>query len=232
MIEESRKFQEIVQTIKRDIVLGKIKPKEKIPSERRMSELYGVGRGTIREALKTLEAVGLLSVLSGRSGGYFVNENAPKRSKEALTSAIEFDGPVIIDSFIFRKMFEPKTCFYAAIKRTKNNLSVMERSIKEMERGPDSSDTYAETNLTFHLEIGKASGNSFIAMIYPYIRQMMIEIARTIHRWPTAVEVSVYFHKAILDSIRRQEAEEAEILMNAHLSYFQDDLKQAKELGI
>ncbi len=78
-------FQDIIQTIKKEIILGGVKPGEKLLSERRLSEKFGAGRGTVREVLKTLEATGLLNVIRGRSGGYFINERAPEISKGVLS---------------------------------------------------------------------------------------------------------------------------------------------------
>jgi len=225
-------FQDIIQTIKKEIILGGVKPGEKLLSERRLSEKFGAGRGTVREVLKTLEATGLLNVIRGRSGGYFINERAPEISKGVLSSTIKLEGSVIVDAIIFRKMFEPKTCFYAAIKRTKKNLGKMELSIREMEKGADDPEIFAQTNLAFHLEIGNASGNPFILNLYPYIFQALrvIDTTKMIHNLPTHIEVTKYFHREILNKIKNRDAEKAEILMDAHLSYFQNDMQQAREL--
>ena len=175
-----------------------------------------------------------MNVIRGRSGGYFVNEKAPEISRGVLSSTIKLDGSIIIDAIIFRKMFEPKTCFYAAIKRTKKNLDEMERSIREMEQGANDPEIFAQTNLLFHLEIGKASENPFIIGLYPYIFQtlMVIDTTKMIHNLPTHIEATKYFHREIFNKIKNRDAEKAEILMDAHLSYFQNDMQQARELEI
>jgi GntR family transcriptional repressor for pyruvate dehydrogenase complex len=223
-------FQGIIQSIKKEIILARIKPGEKLLSERRLSEKYGVGRGTIREVLKALETIGLLDVIRGRAGGYFVNERAAEISLGTLSLSIKLEGTIIIDALIFRKMFEPRTCFYAATKRSEKNLEEMERAIKEMEKGADDPDIFAQTNLSFHSEIGKASGNPFIINLYPHIFQMLIDTAKMVHHLPNHVEITKYFHREIFNMIKKKNAEKAEILMDAHLSYFQNDMQQAKEL--
>ena len=230
-VEESRKFQDIVQAIKKDIVLGKVKSNEKIPSERELSQEFRVGRGTIREALKTLEAIGLLSTVRGRAGGYFVNEGALEISKDALISTIKLEKSIIVDSLVFRKMLEPKTCLHAALKRSEKNLHEMKRAIKDMEEGFKDPEVCARANLHFHLEIGKSSKNPFIIQFYPSLFNMLLETSKMAHHLPTQIEVTIFFHREIFETIKKKQPEKAEILMDAHLSYILNDIQQAKELG-
>jgi DNA-binding FadR family transcriptional regulator len=223
-------YQEILQSIKRDILLGKIRPNERLPSERKLSQKYNVGRGAIRESLKALEAIGFLKVVRGRSGGYFAKENAPELFKEALSFTIEVEKSTFFESLIFRKIIEPKTCFYAAIKRTKQNIHVMERSIVDMEEGIESTEICARSNVIFHCEIGKASGNPFIEELYIHMSNMLSETGKMIHSLTSQTKAVLFFHKEILDSIKQGESERAETLMDAHLSYTHNDWIEAKKL--
>jgi GntR family transcriptional regulator, transcriptional repressor for pyruvate dehydrogenase complex len=230
-IEHSR-FQDIVRFIKRDIFVGKIKPLEKLPSERKLSEKYEVGRGTIREALKAIEAIGLVNVISGRKGGYFINEKAPEISEKALYSSIKLEDAFIGDSLVFRRMLEPKTCFYAAKKRTNKNLRELQHSIRKMEKGAQDPNIYAESNFDFHYEIAKASGNPFIIGTYQYVVQMMMETAKMVHSVPTLIGVTEYFHKEIYKSIKNRDAERAEFMMDAHLATVPNYIQERKELKV
>jgi GntR family transcriptional repressor for pyruvate dehydrogenase complex len=223
--------QEILQSIKRDIVLGRIKPNQKLPSERKLSEQFGVGRGTIREILKTLEAIGLLIVVYGRAGGYFVTETANEISKQAFYSSAQLETSILNDSFVFRKMFEPKTCYLAAINRSRHNLIQMGRSIQAMANGSSDSQVYVSSNIDFHYEIAKASKNPFIIAIYPNLFEMLSETGKMVHQLPTQIEVTLYFHREIFYSIKNQEAERAEHLMETHLSYVQNDMRDGKNLN-
>jgi GntR family transcriptional regulator, transcriptional repressor for pyruvate dehydrogenase complex len=232
MGNNNRISQEILQSIKRDIVLGQIKPNKKLPSERKLSEQFGVGRGTIREILKTLEAIGLLIVVSGRSGGYFVTETANEISKQALYSSAQLESSILNDSLVFRKMFEPKTSYLAAINRSRHNLIQMRNSIRSMEKGSSNPDVYVSSNIDFHYEIAKASKNPFIIGIYPDFFKMLRETGKMVHHLPTQIEVTQFFHREIFYSIKNQEAERAEHLMDTHLSYVQNDMREGKNLKL
>lgn len=228
---ENRKFQDIVHSIKKDILLGKVAPAEKLPPERVLCERFGVGRGTIREALKTLEAIDLLSIVRGRSGGYYVNRGAYELSKNALTLTIRLERSNIIDSLVFRRMFEPKTCYYAALRRSDQNLRKMEHSIRLMENELLNQESFAQANLEFHVEIGKASRNPYITQFYPHLFEMLTQTSKMVQHLPTQKEVTLFFHKEIFEKIKHGKAEKAETLMDAHLSYILNDMQQAKELG-
>lgn len=233
MNDEAKVYQEILQIIKRDIVLGKVRPNEKLPSERKLSDQFRVGRGTIREVLKTLEAIGLLTVVRGRgrSGGYFISDSADEISKDALFSAVELEDSILIDSLAFRKMFEPKACFLAAAKRNVKNLDELESAIRTMERDGGDPDVYSQSNIDFHFSIVKASNNPFIIKIYPHLFQTLRRTGKMVHQLPTQVEATKYFHRQIYMSIKKRNAENAEFLMDAHLSYVQNDIREGKELS-
>jgi len=229
---ENRRFQDIVQFIKRDILIGKVKPLEKLPSERKLSQKYEVARGTIREALKTIEAIGLVNVISGGKGGYFINEKAPEISEKTLSSAIKLEDALIGDSLAFRRIIEPKTSFYAAKKRTSKNLRELQNSIRKMEEGAQDPEIYAESNFDFHYEIAKASGNPFIIGTYQHFIQMMMETAKMVHSVPTLIEVTEYFHREIYNSIKNQDGERAELMMDAHLATVPNYIQEGKELNV
>ena len=114
-----RVFEDIVQIIKSDIASNKLKPNHKLGSERSLSQRFKVGRGSIREAIKTLEAIGLVTLKNGRGGGIFVSETANHKTTSALSSLLRLEKSNLLESLEFRKMIEPKMTFYAAIRRKK-----------------------------------------------------------------------------------------------------------------
>jgi GntR family transcriptional repressor for pyruvate dehydrogenase complex len=225
-------FQEIVQSLKREIFAGRLKPGEKLLSERNLSEKFSAGRGAIREALKALEAIGFLSVVKGRNGGYFVKNEAPVLCKEALFSSLRLEQSYFLDSIVFRKIFEPKTCYYAAIMRTNKNLSNIERSILDMEEEGDIPERYAESNLSFHWEICKSCGNPFMQEIFPHLFEMLKDTAIMVHNLPTQRKATLFFHKEIFKAIKLREPDKSMTLMDAHLSYTENDMKEAKVLNL
>ena len=121
--------EEIVKAIKADISSGKIGSHEKLPSERQLQELFGVGRGTIREAIKILEGMGLLVIKKGRAGGAFLTPNSNRIASETLANLFKVEESNVLAFVEFRKTMEPKIVFNAALNRTDGNLSKLKEAI-------------------------------------------------------------------------------------------------------
>ena len=66
-----RSFDDVVEQLREAIYSGRIRPGDRLPGERQLSEEFGVGRPTLREALRSLEAVGIIEVRPGKSGGSY-----------------------------------------------------------------------------------------------------------------------------------------------------------------
>lgn len=232
MTVSKRVFEDIVQVIKTGIASGRLKPNQKLGSERTLSKKFKVGRGSIREAVKTLEAMALIALKKGRGGGILVAESARQHAQKALSSYRKLEESNILESLEFRKMIEPKMAFYAAIRRREEHLRIILKSIKEMEGDPNSIDNYARTNLTFHLTIAEASRNVFVHSFYQNTIGMLEDTAKLARGAPDQLDLTVYIHTQIYKAIRAKNPQKAEMLMNVHLSQIENDIKIAKELGL
>ena len=106
----------------------------------------------------------------------------------------------------------------------------MERSIIDMEEGIEDIEICARNNVIFHCEIGKASGNPYIEELYIHMSKMLLTTGKMLHNLTSQTKIILFFHKEILESIKSKESERAETLMDAHLSYTQNDYIEAKKL--
>ena len=80
VISKVRQFERLRDTILDDIRSGKLNPGDKLPAERTLSDLYGISRHAVREALRTLEMSGVLRFTKGASGGAFIRESTDRKS--------------------------------------------------------------------------------------------------------------------------------------------------------
>jgi GntR family transcriptional repressor for pyruvate dehydrogenase complex len=82
-IKQSRAFEEVVSQVQESILRGEFKPGDRLPSERKLGEIFKVSRGTLREAFRALEQKGLITVGTGVHGGAFVRlaDNRPSSGK-------------------------------------------------------------------------------------------------------------------------------------------------------
>ena len=232
MPASTRVFEDIVQLIKADIATGKVKPNAKLGSERALSQKYKAGRGSVREAIKTLEAIGLVTLRNGRGGGIFVSEVAIDQTEITLYSLLKLEKSNLLESLEFRKMIEPKMAFYAAIRRTKEDLKSLFKAVHQLEKKEDSSDIFSKSNLNFHLAIAKACHNAFLYSFYQNTIVMLDDTAKLVQDVPGQLDLTIHFHSQIYKAIQEKDPKKSEMLMNAHLSQLENDIRIARDLAI
>ena len=232
MVVSKRVFEDIVQVIKSDIASNKLKPNHKLGSERSLSQRFRVGRGSIREAMKTLEAIGLVTLKNGRGGGIFVSETANRKTTSALSSLLKLEKSNLLESLEFRKMIEPKMTFYAAIRRRKDDLKLLRKSVSDMKRNLNSRENFSKANSAFHLAMAKAAHNPFLYSFYQNATTMLDDTARLVQDVPGQLDLTIHFHTQIYKAVLDKDPQKSEMLMNAHLSQIENDIRIARDLAM
>lgn len=90
--QSKRAFEEISEQIKKAILAKKLKPGERLPSERSLAEQFQVGRLTVREALRTLETQGFVQIRKGSGGGAFIGNTDPEMLPSIIMDNLLLDG--------------------------------------------------------------------------------------------------------------------------------------------
>ena len=98
-----RSFDDVVEQLREAIYSGRIRPGERLPGERQLSEEFGVGRPTLREALRSLEAVGIIEVRPGKSGGSYAVTPSESTVGDALAALVHLRGASLEDLTEFRR---------------------------------------------------------------------------------------------------------------------------------
>jgi len=203
----------IITEIKKDIARGKLKKGEKIPAEPELMELYGVGRSTIREAIKTLSISGILKVQQG--SGTFV---ASKIKDESLTQRLrraDFDEINTV-----RSILEKETVKLACLHRTTADLQQMYLHLKQREKAIEARNQKkgAEADIAFHSSIARASGNQVLSDLY----QNLGTVIRDFFSKRDAEDISHFansqqLHEKLAEAIANQDQESAEQLLKSIL---------------
>jgi len=160
MKTEGKLFERISAAIRDDIQLGKFKVGEKLPSEPALMVLYGVGRSTIREAIKSLSLSGILSVQQGF--GTLVNTVAAEPIEQKLRHS-KFEEVNHV-----RSMLEKEIVQLAVQHRTTADLEKMLTALQKRRFGIESGNRQEVINadIDFHMSIARASSNAVLAGLY------------------------------------------------------------------
>ena len=130
----NRLSQNIVQQIRDAILTGNLKPGDRLPSEKELAINFGVSKASLREAFRALEALGLLEVRQGMSGGAFVREVDSQTARSSMFNYIFFQNPSIDEFTQLRGFIEPPIAAIAAQKITDGDLIDLEKNLAATEK--------------------------------------------------------------------------------------------------
>ncbi len=201
------------------IASGELHNEEQIPPERALCEKLGVGRSTLREALRILEMMG---VVEKRSDGTYIHLQSKNIIKEAI--AIDFAVGVTNYSELIelRNFLEVESIVNAAKNRTEEDLVILKDLCGKMKDSLTDVQRYAEYSTEFHFAIARSTQNEFFAEIFEAIRLLMYDYQKNNMQTEGEIYKSYSDHLELLEAIREQDPEKAEDLMRRHLDYTKD----------
>jgi GntR family transcriptional regulator, transcriptional repressor for pyruvate dehydrogenase complex len=199
-------------------------PGDVVPSERELVQLYGVGRSSIREALRMLESKGVIR--SGGNGSFTVADfaNTLNHSLDFLLSVDEADYREL---FEVRRILEGEAAALAASRRSDDDAARMAAAIDAMEAALDSEAGFITADLRFHLTIAEATGNRLIAHLMDAIRSLLQRSLSSAYNIPGSPEGAVVLHRLILEAIAAGRPEEARQRMQEHVSRVERDIMRS-----
>ena len=204
----------IVQQIKGQIKKGILKPGEKLPSERKLSDLLGVSRASVREAIQALAFSGYLEVIQGK--GTYILEIATKYD-EIVNFFSGFSNYSLDYLMEARIMLEGEFARLAALNAKQEEVEVMEKIFNEICNSKDIN-TFFVKDLEFHLTIAKATHNPFMYGLMKIIGEMLYkETQRIIGRSRDTKENTIENTRNLVQAIKQRDAEKAKELMGEHI---------------
>jgi GntR family transcriptional regulator, transcriptional repressor for pyruvate dehydrogenase complex len=204
---------QLISSFKNLISEGKFVPGCKLPPERALAKRFGVNRSSLRQALKVLQLMGVLSQRVG--DGTYLNTDAAKILHEPIEFLIIMGDLSHEELFEARLIVESELTARATERATSHDLADLRRAISDMENS-QSDQARIDADLAFHEAIFRASGNRVCHMIFTVIhRAILVSMARIAKR--VDVEHPLKFHKAIYSAIYQRKPDEARRKMIEHL---------------
>jgi GntR family transcriptional regulator, transcriptional repressor for pyruvate dehydrogenase complex len=214
-----RAFDDIAEQIKESILKKRFKIGERLPSERALAEQFGVGRLTIREAIRNLEAKGFVKVRKGCEGGALVGITDP----ETVASMI-IDN-LLIEGLTGEAMIEARIGLQCAIAKaavqhaTEQDLDLISSHLEECRSavGPEEAEAKISRMIAFHLLVAEASHNLVYVM---FMRALMEWARRRLQGWVPSMEAQDYSYisyKKVFDALKQRNADLAEQQIEEHI---------------
>ena len=214
----------VAESIKRLITEKNLNPGDRLPREAELQAQFGVSKGTIREALKSLEVQGLVTVSTGPSGGGTIVEVPLQRTLQFLQNYLFFKEVTIDDIYTVRLQLEPECASGAVAHLSEADFTALEHSIACCDPTSSNDDLLSQRreDVNFHDILAAANPNPFLrfncALINEMIRQLIVYGNRTSqaeHR--RFGEANAQVHREIVQAARARDAEAVRALMTRHM---------------
>lgn len=212
--------------IKDMLMRGELKPGDRLPPEKELSERLGLSRSSLRESVKALELIRVLDVRRG--DGTYVTSLDAKLLNEAVAFVADLhQDRSVLEIFEVRRILEPATAALAAGKITAEDITELRSAMDGITESTDVEELVAH-DLEFHSIISRAAGNAYLGSLLEALSSSTVR-AR-IWRGLTqekAVSHTLLEHAAIADALERRDAELVRALVTVHISGVENWLRQA-----
>ena len=221
----------VSRQLREAIVSGKVSDGTELPSEKELTQQLGVGRSTVREALRILQAQGLLS------GGDTVSTQRPRVSSEqsmvtaadVMENVLRLGRVPLVDLVELRVVIEGAAVMQAAERAEKGELPVdmleaAGAAVIAMRGADGDVETFRAADVAFHQALARAAGNAAYSLVMGVLREAVSgHLGLALHQVPdprASMETLAEEHAAILEAVTRGKVKRARTLMTSHIHDF------------
>jgi GntR family transcriptional repressor for pyruvate dehydrogenase complex len=221
-VSTARVSEAIVEQIRQAIIDGQFQPGDRLPSQRDLAKMFGVGRSALLEAIRILEQSGLLIIRTGGNGGAFVTAPSIMQVSDSLDLLFRREGATREELAEFRIVLESYCCKMAAQNATEEELDAIEKEFNELKelagQGTAAWKTFLTREIEFHFSVASLSHNRVSMAV-------LHSLATWLHSFSSQMpelyrERMVTNWVAILAALRNRDGELAQRLLSEHIYFF------------
>ena len=223
---EQRLYERVVDKVLELISSGTWKPGYRLPPERELSEAFGVSRTVVREAVKALEARGVLESVTGSGVSVrWADVSIVSQSLQTYMQLANRDDFEIRLNEV-RRVLEVEMVVLAAVRRTPEQLTRLRQICQQMRAQGNTAKQMAELDFSLHVTLAEATQNDlFKVLLAPLINQLRDHIILTWEDFTRPVEQVIDQHEAIVAAVENGEADAARQAMTKHLMFSREVLE-------
>lgn len=224
--KRDRVSAEIARQLKSAILSGRVKSGAKLPSEKEMAARFQSSRGSVREAIRSLEHAGLLSVRRGFGGGAFVSDGDLRYVTDSLSALIQLGSVSVRHLTEVRLILEPRVAALAAERITDAELARIADHTEKHTEAIEAGQLHATADLGFHRLVAEASRNPALLLFTNSMADLMVqEVVARLDMDEAVNRSNLQFHRRILEAFRSRDPEAASRFMLAHVTEVQNRLE-------
>lgn len=205
----------IIRRIVKKIQKGEINPGEKLPPISTLSKEMNIGQSTLREALKQLELIGMISIIHGK--GVFVKDINTPSAFSPFSYIVSFSKPEILQTLEARKIIENAALSLAIKRATPTDVNLIKDALGKMEKCGQDYEHFMRCDMDFHIKIIEASKNKILLNLFTSIKNLFFQEQRSLLKITNAKKRAIYYHKKIYKAMASGDEKKAIELLNKHL---------------
>jgi GntR family transcriptional regulator, transcriptional repressor for pyruvate dehydrogenase complex len=216
LIRDTTLAEAVAEQIITTIATGQFQPGDRLPTEAELMQQFGVGRSTLREALKSLAIAGLIE--TRRSAGTFVSGSFTDFLSNRLNLAVIFGERELRDIVEVRYGLEGQTAALAAERATTAQKEKLAQLVSAIEEHLSDSTQAADADMAFHVAIAEASQNQLLLNLILSIRSLIYDYIKFGYTHQIRADGNNAEHQRILEAIQAGYPGEATQAMLSHLA--------------
>lgn len=205
--------ERVADNIEELITANKLRPGDRIPTERELAKTLGIGRSTVRESIKILVSRNVLEIRRGT--GTFVRDDVGVMDDPLGFRFIHDKKKLALDLNQVRRMVEPQIAALAAQSASDEDIACLQRLCDEVAQQINLNQDYANKDIEFHTRLAELTDNLVIPKIIPIITQGIQTYVDITHH-KRAGKAS-YTHQAVVTAIKNHDSQKAYDAMADHL---------------
>lgn len=216
-VKSKKVYQLIIEQVQNMIITGELNRGDKLPSERVLSGQFNVSRASIREALRSLEILGIIESRQGE--GNFVRKTTENQWLEPLSVTFKLNNGTFNEILEMRQILETEAARLASERINNDEKKLLIELMDSIRNTPHEAEK-ANYDRSFHQLIAEASNNLLIAAVMGSItailRNFIKEARESINIWSQDPALLIEQHQKICDSIVDGRSEDAAAAMSGH----------------
>ena len=196
----------IIDQIRDAVLSGSVKPGDRLASEKELITQFGVSKATMREALRVLEAMGLVEIRKGTAGGVFVSEVDMKTAIYSMMNFLHFKSVSIREITMLRFMLEPSVAHMAANYISEDDVRRLEEMIEVDEQGGHME---VRKEIGFHRYLVRLTKNPILILMMDFVENILIDLKFELDLGPEFYKKVSQSHRRILDCLVRKDCANA-----------------------
>lgn len=228
-LDRAKTYELVVRRIKEEIFAGRLRPGDRLPGERQLSELLQVSRPSVREAVRILQAMEIVRTRpgTGASSGLIVSTQPSRALTDLLGIHVALASYSVSEVMSVRVVLEEQSVRTLAAQGEDADLATVERILSRMSDPALDRSTFHDLDTEFHIAIARGADNALLADLMGALRESVrrpMDDAFAHTDWPARQQVLVREHTEIFEALSAADGDRAAELMRRHIEGFYESI--------